>query len=214
MQSKLQVHGFVLAGGKSSRKGKDKALLKFCGKPMIEIAMEKLRLFCEDVAVAGNRDDLTAYAAVVREARLGVGPAAGIEAGLLAASLPWVLFVPVDVPLMPPEVLCAWVKAVISAEENAGVCASYLMFEGQPQPAFCVMRKECVASWSNSLNSGERRLLALLRDLRVHGSGSVRAMDVEGFNYAARNAPLAMSLWFSNVNTPEELVEAEACARE
>ena len=85
MSTKLPVHGFVLAGGKSSRMGTDKALLEFCGRPLVEIAVEKLREFCAEVSIAGNRDDLSVFAPVAHETRVDCGPAAGIEAGLKAA---------------------------------------------------------------------------------------------------------------------------------
>ena len=108
--AKVPVHGFVLAGGKSSRMGEDKALLRFCGRPMVEIAVEKLRGFCEEVTIAGNREDLAGFAPVVRESRTGVGPAAGVEAGLGAARQEWAMFLPVDVPLVPEELLRRWAQ--------------------------------------------------------------------------------------------------------
>ena len=123
MSGLLPVHGFVLVGGKSSRMGVDKALLPFAGRPMVEIAVAKLREFCADVSVAGNREDLAGSAPVVREDRVDVGPAAGIEAGLKAAGQEWVMFVPVDVPLVPGELLRRWAEAVMAK----GCVASYLV---------------------------------------------------------------------------------------
>lgn len=212
MQTTLPVHGFVLAGGQSLRMGEDKALLRFCGRPMIEIAAEKLRSFCAEVGVAGNRDDLGAYAAVVRETRMGIGPASGVEAGLLAARLPWALFVPVDVPLIPQQVLREWAEAVVFAKEEAAVCASYLTLEEQPQPAFCLLRRECLEGWSAALEGGERRLLLLLQRMRVEGSGAVSPFRVERLIVRVDRERTLGRWWFCNVNTPEELAQAEAVA--
>ena len=199
----LPVHGFVLAGGKSSRMGADKALLRFCGRPMVEIAVEKLRGFCEVVTIAGNREDLAGFAPVVRETRVDVGPAAGIEAGLGGASQAWAMFMPVDVPLIPGELLRGWAEAVVARE---GVAASYLHC-GRDQSAFCMLRRECKRRLSEALEGGERRLGALLEQA---SNGSLWVYDLDKvYGKSAEES----ALWFANVNTPEELAKAEAWAR-
>jgi molybdopterin-guanine dinucleotide biosynthesis protein A len=204
MAELLPVHGFVLAGGKSTRMGEDKALKLFRGMPMIGLAVEKLRGFCTEVGIAGNRDDLGGYAVVIHEKRLEAGPGAGIEAGLMATTQPWVLFVPVDVPLVPAELLRRWVEGVIGAE-GADAGGSYLLAEGQAQPAFCLLRRGSLAAWSGLLDHGERRLVAMLG-----GSSGVGAVGVGAERFASDAERLA--LWFSNVNTPEDLAAAEIFA--
>jgi molybdopterin-guanine dinucleotide biosynthesis protein A len=202
----LPVHGFVLAGGKSSRMGEDKALLRFCGRPMVEIAVEKLREFCAVVTIAGNREDLAGFAPVVRETRVDVGPAAGIEAGLRVAAQPWAMFMPVDVPLIPEEVLRRWAEAVLWMD---GIAASYL-YHGRDQPAFCMLRRECLGRFSEALEGGERRLGVLL-DRASENFQWVYDLDV--LYEEGGPAPEIRARWFANVNTPEELAEAEAWAR-
>ncbi|MBW4038049.1 MAG: molybdenum cofactor guanylyltransferase [Acidobacteria bacterium] len=209
-QTTLPVHGFVLAGGQSTRMGEDKALLRFCGKPMVEIAVATLRSFCAEVGIAANRDDLGGYAEVLHEPRSGVGPAAGVEAGLLAARHSWAMFMPVDVPLMPPEVLRAWARSIVRGEDSGGVCASYLTLEDQPQPAFCLLRRECIAGWSAALEGGERRLLRLLRGLRVMGFEAAHEVDIEELAGVLGRGRSEARAWCSNVNTPEEFARAEA----
>lgn len=205
MSERLPVHGFVLAGGKSSRMGADKALLRFCGRPMVEIAVEKLRGFCADVGIAGNRDDLGEFAPVVREARLDVGPAAGIEAGLLAATQPWVMFMPVDVPMMPEELLRRWAAEVIGIK---GVLASHLYY-GRDQAVFCMLRRVCRERLSLALESGERRLEPLLHQAS-EGFHWVQNVD----ELFGENRPSAQirNRWFLNVNTPRDLMDAEEWA--
>jgi molybdopterin-guanine dinucleotide biosynthesis protein A len=197
----LAVHGFVLAGGKSLRMGRDKALLEFRGRPMVEIAVEKLRRFCAEVSIVGEREDLSALAPVVRGERVDAGPAAGVEAGLRAATREWVMFVPVDAPLAPGELLRAWMTAVIE-QGKAGCRASYLLVNQRRHPVFCALRRECLAAVAAALERGERRL-----DDVLASADGLWVCDADRF--AAEANPAVLEKWFSNVNTPEELGEAE-----
>jgi molybdenum cofactor guanylyltransferase len=207
---KLPVHGFVLAGGKSSRMGEDKALLRFRGRPMVEIAIEKLRTFCTDVSIAGNRDDLSGYAPVVHEARIECGPGAGVEAGLQAAAQEWVLFVPVDVPLVPAHFLRLWCEEALRVRMSV----SYLGVV-QKQPAFCLLQRERLASFSRLLDGGERRLEVLLNEA-AHADNYASWMyddyELHGGRDDRGRSEETMAKWFMNVNTPGELAEAEAWA--
>jgi len=73
--------------------------------------------------------------------------------------------------------------------------ASYLVVKERRQPAFCVMRRECLAGVSAALDRGVRRLDELLR--------SVDAAEFE----------VKVESRFMNVNTPEDLAAAEAASK-
>ena len=201
------VHGFVLAGGKSSRMGRDKALLEFHGRPLIEIAVEKLKGLCAEVSIAGNRDDLRLFAPVVHETRLNTGPAAGVEAGLRSARHPWVLFIPVDVPMVPVELLQLWVREALRVKMSV----SYLGILGK-QPPFCLLQRERQAAFSRLLDEGERRLEVLLnRTAEADGYASWMYDERDLYGHPDYRGPdeATLARWFANVNTPEDFAEAE-----
>ncbi len=104
----------------------DKALVELHGRPLVELAVEKLSSFCADVAISGNRDDLARFAPIVTETRLDAGPGAGVEAGLKSARYDWCLFIPVDVPLLPVELLRSWVVEVLEVEFDDQLKGSFL----------------------------------------------------------------------------------------
>jgi molybdenum cofactor guanylyltransferase len=187
--------------------GADKAAQKFCGRPLIELAVEKLSSFCAEVGIAGNRSDLMHVAPVVTETRVDTGPGAGVEAGLRFARHDWCLFVPVDVPLLPVALLRSWAAEVLAAEDE-GVRGSYLAANKRPQPSICLLHRDCVGSMTRALDRDERRLRTLLTGIDAEfGVGSLRVRDAAAFvpNAAAGD----LDRWFSNLNTPEELARAE-----
>ncbi len=211
-EQKLPVHGFVLAGGKSSRMGRDKALLPFRGRPMVQIAVEKLRGFCSAVSISGNREDLSGFAPVVRETRRDCGPVAGIEAGLRVCTQPWAMFVPVDVPMVPGDLLRRWTKAVVK-QDAIGCGVSFLFADGREQPSFCVMRAEHLAHVGQAVEDGERRLRNLLWILEAADPARwLWVCEVETIAVSMLHAEypsLQVHNWFTNINTEQELLDAE-----
>lgn len=102
-QSELEMSALILAGGASSRMGRDKAWLNFSGKPLIQLAVEKVReLGVREIFISGRRDgDYSSLKLpVLFDLELGFGPMAGIERGLHACAFPLLLVMAVDLPHM------------------------------------------------------------------------------------------------------------------
>jgi molybdopterin-guanine dinucleotide biosynthesis protein A len=97
----VHAAGFLLAGGRSSRMGRDKALLTLGGEPLIKIGLEKLRVVCSEVAIAGGTEDLARFGRMVPDGRLDCGPLGGIVSALEQSLFEWNLFLPVDTPFVP-----------------------------------------------------------------------------------------------------------------
>jgi molybdopterin-guanine dinucleotide biosynthesis protein A len=95
--------GVVLAGGLSSRMGRDKALLSWRGRPLIEHQLEVLReAGVDEVRVSGMRPDYQGVADVTPQA----GPLGGL-AGIAQAVIgdADLLVIPVDMPLLQANLL-------------------------------------------------------------------------------------------------------------
>lgn len=100
-----KVSAAVLAGGFSSRMGKDKAALAFHGITMLEHQVQKLReLGIDDIMISGSVIPVT-DTRYVPDIYPHLGPLSGIHACLKAAEGESVLFLGVDVPLVPTEAL-------------------------------------------------------------------------------------------------------------
>src|SRR5690348_1627747 len=110
--------------------GRDKARLDFHGQPLIELALSKLRALELTPAIAGNRPDLGEYAPVIPDNFPGSGPLAGIESALSVTGDDLILFLPVDLPLLPVSFL-RWMTA--RARETSAP-ATIPHVQGRPQP--------------------------------------------------------------------------------
>ncbi|MFN8007175.1 MAG: molybdenum cofactor guanylyltransferase [Terriglobia bacterium] len=100
------ISAFVLAGGKSSRMGRDKSLLTFCGRYLIEYAIEVLRHHTDDIRIIGDPDKYQFLKLPVLADRIASnGPLSGIYTGLDVARTEFSLFIACDMPLMRPEFL-------------------------------------------------------------------------------------------------------------
>jgi molybdenum cofactor guanylyltransferase len=164
--SREQITGLVLAGGRGSRMGGvDKGLQLHNGQPLAWHALQRLRPQVGALMVNANRN-LDSYAAmgvpVWPDATAAhgeyAGPLAGWLAGLAQCTTPWMLTVPCDTPLFPPELAARLAQAVQS--ENADIAMAATREDGrvQVQPVFCLLKTALMPSLVAYLASGQRKI--------------------------------------------------------
>ena len=165
------VHRFsaaVLAGGKSTRIGADKAGLLFQGMTLASYQAEKfIVLGLKDLMLSGCRQDIPGTQFVPDELPAH-GPLSGIHACLGAAEHDAVLFLSVDVPLVPVETL----RALLDAH-TGGV--TLLSVDGAPQPLIGVYDRSLRATAEEILkseNTAVRRLFEMIPPRLVDYTGA------------------------------------------
>jgi molybdopterin-guanine dinucleotide biosynthesis protein A len=227
----LDVGGYVLAGGKSSRMGQDKALLELAGKPLVWHAVTKLRRVCADVNILSSNTELGEFAPLVRDMHEGCGPLGGLEAGLGHSWHEWNLFMPVDMPFLPSAFLDNWVRTVV-ARETRGARLALFTVDGVPQPLFCVLHREMALFVHEAMVRGEYKVFPVLeaagKELAARQevslgtvffnlawnegskfSSTPPARDGEAWWVLTEAQLAARDLWFANLNRPEEFAEAK-----
>src|SRR5690242_11391974 len=102
--------GFVLAGGKSSRMGTDKAFLEFHGQILLSRAMNLIRGICPDVHVVGPKNKFQQFGPVVEDLYPDRGPLGGIHAALSTSTKDLNLILAVDLP----QVEAAFLEYIIT----------------------------------------------------------------------------------------------------
>ena len=101
----MGVSGMILAGGRSSRMGRDKSLLLFQNQTLVEWTVNKLRLFADDIVIAGNDTAKFNLPGTVEVADVysGKGPLGGMHAGLMTAKNQYSFTVSCDMPFFNIE---------------------------------------------------------------------------------------------------------------
>lgn len=228
------IGGYVLAGGRSSRMGRDKSLIELAGKPLVLRAVLKLRRLCADVAIAGGGPELDAFAPVVKDIHPGCGPLGGIEAALAHSTHDWNLFLPVDMPLMPSAVLEQFfVREAL--RNRASLVAIAHSVDGRDQPLCAMYHKALLPFVREALEEGECKVTPAIRQAAsqiamqrkhewpplfrqcVYASETVIIGDThfpDGTVVRSLSPAqiAAQSYWFANVNTPEDLAKIASYA--
>jgi molybdenum cofactor guanylyltransferase len=187
---------FVLAGGRSSRMGSDKALLVLGQQNLLQLALKKARALGARPVIVGAEDKYAQYGEVIEDVIPGCGPLSGIHAALCSTQTERNLIVSVDMPLMTTEFL-RWLMQVAWASDEMAIVPQA---EGRNQPLCAVYRRAAREVVARALQAGEYkvdRLYALL-PTRFVAEGE---WDEAGFSPNI----------FRNVNTPQEF---EAVASE
>lgn len=216
----MNVSGYVLAGGQSSRMGCDKSLLRLGKHTLLEIALHKLKQVCSDVSIlcgsAQHGEALAAYGRVVTDRIPQQGPLSGLDAALHDARENTILLLAVDTPLLPVELLQQLLEnhrsehqheqggsrglqaLELSTPERVALAPGHAMYppvcfetEGFVQPIPMRISKSMHLAIEEALANNDVALLPLLRALGLQ-------------TIAAEDASL-----FANLNTPEDVASIQ-----
>lgn len=164
----------VLAGGRSTRFGRDKLAEPVAGRPLLDHAILAVARVVREVLVLvppvgeigrlARPPDSAVRVAVVRDPEPFGGPLVALLAGLERASEPFALVVGGDMPAMSPDVLAALLRALDASEADAVVLA----YRGRRQTLPAALRVGVATQAARRLLSdGMRSLHALLAAIRT-----------------------------------------------
>ena len=162
-----RVGAIVLAGGRSSRFGRDKLAEPIDGRPMLDHTVDAIRAIATEIVVVAARDGvlvLPAGVTVAHDAQAYEGPLAGLATGLagLEPAVDRIVVVGGDMPTLVPAVL----RRMIDRLEGADLVV--LADDVGPRPLPMALRRSRAGpAVERLLGSGERRLRALLSHLDV-----------------------------------------------
>jgi molybdenum cofactor guanylyltransferase len=185
----------VLAGGRSSRMGRPKALLPFDDQPLITHVVATLgRLVAEVVVVAAPGQDLPAMpVTLVCDDVAYQGPVGGLCYGLSATTRDVCFVTSCDSAFLNTALIAHLVS------EMPGHDVVVPTWEGRLQPLHAVYRRSVLPLLASQLARGELRPVSLFDKVRTRRieEGEIRHFDPDGWS-------------FFNMNTPEDYAQALA----
>jgi molybdopterin-guanine dinucleotide biosynthesis protein A len=195
----------VLAGGVSRRMGQDKRRLRLwgaSGPTLLEHVVGIVARLCADVVVVLNdpADWPGLPARLTPDVYADGGALGGIYAGLQAAERDCALAVACDMPFLNAELIGAMLArprdydVLVPRSLEPGLARNALGVE----PMHAIYAKACLAPMRATLESGRRQIAAFFPQVRV---AYVEPDETRRYDPSGRA--------FLNVNTPEQMAEAQ-----
>ena len=174
----------MLAGGKSSRLGRDKALLPVGGGALAGHVAATVAAAAGSVILIGDPQKYGHLGyTVLPDRKPGSGPLGGIESALSYTAADWNLVLACDMP----GISAAFLRGLLEAAERAGADAlAPAGPTGRLEPLCAVYHRRCRETLGRALEAGVRKITDALAGLKV---ARLAVDDAAGFE---------------NLNTPEE----------
>ena len=157
------VTAFVLAGGKSSRMGRDKAFLQLEGRTLLSLALEAASAVAANVWIVGSAAKFAAFAPVVEDIYAERGPLAGIHAALAGTATDLNLIMAVDLPFLQSGFL----QYLISQARKSPAVVVVPKAGGGLQPLCAVYRRHFAEVAERSLRAGRNRIDSLFAEVNT-----------------------------------------------
>jgi molybdopterin-guanine dinucleotide biosynthesis protein A len=188
--------GFILAGGRSSRMGRDKAMLEIDGVTMIDRAIDLVRRTGVEPVVVGSFGESARKpdGRVIPDDWPGAGPLGGIATALGDTQASWNLVIACDMPYLTAN----WMEFLMGRASASLGDAVVPMNEGGAEPMCAIYHHRGETAIREALENGVRKVTDGLAKLRVE---YVEREEWKGFD--------SDGLLFKNMNEPADYEEAK-----
>ncbi len=170
---KPQLSAAIMAGGKSSRLGRNKALLSLGGATVIEHVIATVSAIATPVTIITNNPEEYKHLglATAGDLRPGCGPLSGIHAALSLSGTEYVLVKSCDIPLVGPEHLSLLHRSYPGHDITIFKTSRF-------QPLCAIYRRTCLPALEDLIDHGEYRIIDLFPTLDTH---VIRSDDEDAF---------------------------------
>lgn len=187
----------VQAGGQSARMGENKALKPFLGRRLIERVIDRIAPIADELLITTNQPENFAFLGLPLFADQipGRGALGGLYTALASARYPVAAVVACDMPFVSAPLLVASASYLVQDQADVVIAEGPDGFE----PLHAVYRRAtCIGAIESAIQSDQWRVISWFPKVRVRKltPDELQRYDPEGTA-------------FSNVNTPEEFVQAE-----
>ncbi|HUG82017.1 MAG TPA: molybdenum cofactor guanylyltransferase [Bryobacterales bacterium] len=187
----MPVAGYVLVGGKSSRFGRDKALLEFDGVPLAVRIAGRMRPVVEGVTLVGSPEKYRALGLrVIPDAVTDFGPLGGMLAALEDSASEWNLLAACDMPELTTQFFSFLAARTAGCEDD--VILPYDA-DGRPEPLCGVYRSTARVVVRRQVEAGVHKVMHALDGLRI---ARLDPKDWAALDPAGR--------LFTNLNRPQD----------
>lgn len=189
-----QVAGFVLAGGRSSRMGSDKALLELGGLPLVVRAVRELQALAQPVTVIGPAEIFRGlHLSILADDYPGAGPLGGIATALAHTGKPWNLVLAADMPYLTAKWLGHLTQLALASSADVVLPESDYTGQAMPEPLCALYHQRGLRPIRAALQRGARKVMDGLASLNIEHitPAESKPFDSEG-------------LLFQNLNTKED----------
>ena len=208
-----EAAGFVLAGGRSSRMGRDKALLELgskplCGQPLVAHALGILRAAGFEASIAGGDPSLASFAPLVPDRLPDLGPLSGICNALASTPAQYAVFLSVDAPFLPASLLRFLLHHAQITAHAVTVCS----LNGFAQTFPAVVNRVALPWLSRELEAARGGCFAAFQAAAAALNQPMSVLAVEELaqcGQATHPHALPPLRWFMNVNTEAEFERAQ-----
>lgn len=201
MNNKAQLAraGFLLAGGKSSRMGADKAFLDFRSETLLDRALGVLKTACGSVTIVGDPAKFASAGPVIADVFPGCGPLAGIHAALVHSRAEWNAILAVDMPFVSAELF----SFLLAAAEDSDAIITVPRTRTGFQPLCAVYRRDFASTAERVLRAGSYKIDAAFAGVRLR---TIEEPELAASGFSEKN--------FLNINTPKDRHAADLASNE